>query len=207
MLKKASFATIAIFSKITVQILVTAACLTVGFVATAQVSHAQTTYYRNGPGQSGATERDYRYGTWASSGFVGSGFLQSFADQEAGYAYWNVTKGSFQARKGLTVLPEGPDQLWYANISQMTWKDGKGEARFKKKLAVRYIQPGSQIWTGVQGWLDGVEFYILENMDRGGLPIPSPSTQKVGSVTIDGGDYDLYTFLLTRNDGSTWRQW
>jgi endo-1,4-beta-xylanase len=178
----------------------TAAFLTVCLVATAQVSQAQTTYYRNSPGQATVTERNYSYSTWASSSFIGSGYIQSNANEETAYAYWKYSSGGFQVAKGLRAIPDGPDQLWYARPSQMVYTDGKGVATFAKTLNPRNVPAGSQIWTGVQGWLEGVEFYIVENLDRGGLPVPSSSN--VGSVTIDGAVYDLYT-----RPYQTWRQW
>lgn len=172
------------------------ACL----IATSSASQAQTTYYRNSPGQSTTTERNYSYSTWASSSFIGSGYIQSNADEETAYAYWKYSSGGFQCAKGLRAIPEGPDQLWYARPSQMVYTNGKGTATFSKSLNPRNVPSGSQIWSGVLGWLEGIEFYIVESLDRGGLPLPAST--KVGSVTIDGSVYDLYT-----RPYQTWRQW
>ncbi|MBC7806330.1 MAG: glycoside hydrolase family 11 protein [Akkermansiaceae bacterium] len=178
----------------------TGAFLSVGLVATAQVSQAQTVYYRNSGGQATTTERDYSYSTWATSSFIGSGYIQSEANQNQAYAYWKYTRGGFQVAKGLRAIPEGPDQLWYVSVNDMVYTDGKGIATFDQRLNVRSIAPGAQIWTGVQGWLQGIEYYVVENLDRGALGIPESA--KVGSVTIDGAAYDLYT-----RPYNTWRQW
>jgi endo-1,4-beta-xylanase len=182
----------------------TAAILSVCVVATAQVSQAQSVRYnRSSPGQSSTTERDYTYSTWASSTFVGWGYVESKPNQEQVFMMWNYSQGGFQGSKGLRAVAPGdptPDQLYHESISRLQYTNGKGEARFNYTLNVDSAPSGSQIWTGVQGWVQGVEYYIVENLDRGSLPVADST--KVGSVTIDGAAYDLYT-----RPYQTWRQW
>lgn len=182
----------------------TAALLSVCLVATTQVSQAQSVRYnRSSGGQESVTERDYTYSTWATSNFIGWGYIESKPNQNQVFTMWNYSRGGFQSSKGLRAVAPGdptPDQLYHESISKLLYTNGKGIATFNYTLNVDSIAAGSQIWTGVQGWVQGVEYYIVENLDRGSLGIPESA--KVGSVTIDGDVYDLYT-----RPYNTWRQW
>ncbi len=189
----------------------TAVLVALSLLASSQVSQAQVIMSVDGPKQqTGKIDRDYQCGVWTSGGFEGSGFVQTFADQDTALMKWNSKKGGFQANKGLlskTGSPSIPSDIVRVPISQMSYADGKGTATYEQLLSVQSADPKTQIWTGVQGWLiqldkvhPNVEYYIVDKVDLGTAGIGADS--KVGSVTIDGGDYDIY-----RRKFNTWVQW
>ncbi len=194
-----------------VRCLKTAVLVALSLLASSPVSRAQIVMSVDGAKQQkGAVDRDYEYGVWTSSGFKGSGFIQSNADQSLAFTSWTSTGGGFQANKGY-MCAKG--QMWYPTIEQMSYANGKGTATYDQVLWVRSADPKTQIWTGVQGWLlqlnkaqtyPNVEYYVVDNLDRGGAGIGPEN--KVGSVTIDGDNYDLYTRPFGPV-GHQWRQW
>jgi len=187
----------------------TASLLTLGLVATPQVAQAQITNWQGSGGKNVTmVDRNYSYHVWTSNGFSGSGYVQSKTNENQCYMSWNTVSGGWQGTKGYF---SSQGQMWYPRISQMSLASGRGVASFSQSTTVQSGSASSQIWTGVMGWFINsgtypkVEYYIVENLDRG--PLAISSSAKVGSAVIDGAAYDLYTKMVSPAGSTPWRQW
>jgi hypothetical protein len=102
-----------------------------------------------------------------------------FRDQATFKANWSNV-GDFLARVGLTYNEtQTPDQIGTFSSDFAFTKSGSTLAYF-----------------GIYGWTNNplVEYYIIE--DWNGQWRPSFSTRK-GTITVDGGTYDIYTNVRT----------
>ncbi len=187
----------------------TAALLTLGLVAAPQGAQAQIINWQGSGGKNVTmVDRNYSYHVWTSNGFSGSGYVQSQTNDNQCYMSWNAVSGGWQGTKGYFSYL---GQMWYPSISLMSLASGRGVASFSQSTFVHSASASSQIWTGVMGWFINsstypkVEYYIVENLDRG--PLAISSSARVGSAVIDGAAYDLYTALVSPAGQTPWRQW
>jgi hypothetical protein len=124
------------------------------------------------------------YAIWSN----GSGGSITVYDTPAFKATWN-NSGDFLARLGLQ---------W--NASKTFDQYGTITAQFAEK---KTGNGGGYSYIGIYGWSVSpcVEFYIVDD-SYNGLPFNPGQTTNKGTLTIDGGDYILYSRNTTGTGGS-----
>jgi glycosyl hydrolase family 11 len=103
-------------------------------------------------------------------------------------ASWN-NSGDFLAREGLNWSSPQP-YTSYGTITAQFAEQKTGTA-------------GGYSYIGIYGWSVSpcVEFYIVDD-SYNGMPVNPGNTTNKGTVTIDGGDYILYTRPTSGTGGS-----
>jgi endo-1,4-beta-xylanase len=117
-----------------------------------------------------------------------AGCITTFASSPAFSASW-ANSGDFLARAGLQWNdPETYTQ--YGTITAQFAETKTGTA-------------GGYSYIGIYGWSVSpcIEFYIVDD-SYNGMPVNPGDTTNEGTVTIDGGDYILYTRPTTGTGGS-----
>jgi len=132
-----------------------------------------TTYSSNG---SGSVAGGYNYELWRSGS---SGTMTVFGTGAAFKASWN-NSGDFLARVGLK---------WNSNQTYSQLGTIGADYNYTKSGSA-----GGYSFIGIYGWSTGtlVEYYIVDDWFGTG-PAPTGGGNLQGSLTIDGGNYNIYT--------------
>jgi hypothetical protein len=117
-----------------------------------------------------------------------AGCITTFASSPAFSASW-ANSGDFLARAGL----QWNDPELYTQYGTIT-------AQFAE---TKTGTAGGYSYIGIYGWSVSpcIEFYIVDD-SYNGMPVNPGNTTNEGTVTIDGGDYILYTRPTTGTGGS-----
>jgi len=132
-----------------------------------------TTYSSNG---SGGIAGGYNYELWRSGS---SGTMTVFGVGAAFKASWN-NSGDFLARVGLK---------WNSNQTYTQLGTVGADYNYTKTGTA-----GGYSFIGIYGWSTGtlVEYYIVDDWFGGGSP-PTGGGSMKGTLSIDGGTYNIYT--------------
>jgi len=138
----------------------------------------------SGNGQGGKDNLSWQL--WANNAANGS--ITTFSTP-AFSADWN-NAGDYLARIGFEWGNAGKSYDTYGQIS--------AQFAYKKTGSA-----GGYSYIGIYGWSTNpcVEWYIVDDSFNG-MPVNPGSTTNKGTVTIDGGDYILYTRQTTGTGGS-----
>ncbi|MBC7889649.1 MAG: glycoside hydrolase family 11 protein [Ferruginibacter sp.] len=136
----------------------------------------------------------YTAETWFSGGIKGEACLTTNGSKSF-IIDWNLIKYGFLHEVGLYDLQVPVDLV-------------NPKASSKHKHSFSNIT-GAGGYTGLYGWFgkagatDAIEFYINENW-VGDTAINMSSCKKMGTITVDGGTYDIYTRPVK---GKAFAQW
>jgi endo-1,4-beta-xylanase len=105
------------------------------------------------------------------------------------YSFWTDGKSNVNYRNGAG----GSYSVNWSKGQGGNWVGGKGWRTGGRKV-INYsgtYQPNGNSYLAVYGWTRNplIEYYIVENF---GTYNPSTGAQKKGSITVDGGTYDIY---------------
>lgn len=137
---------------------------------------------KNCKGEQWSVKNGYTAETWFSGGVKGEACLTTYGSKSFKID-WNILKYGFLHEVGLYGLHVPIDSM-----------NNKATAKFKHAFS---NITGTGGYTGLYGWCgkpgatDAIEFYINENWVGG--TINMSSCVKMGTVTIDGATYDIYT--------------
>lgn len=136
----------------------------------------------------------YTAETWFSGGFKGEACLTTYGSKSF-QIDWNLTKYGFLHEVGLYDLKVPVDAV-----------NPKAKGKYNHTFS-NITDAGG--YTGLYGWfgragaIDAIEFYINEDW-VGISSINMSSCVKMGTITIDGGTYDIYTRPVK---GKAFAQW
>jgi endo-1,4-beta-xylanase len=144
-----------------------------------------TTYSSNSQGN--VSGGDYSYQLWSNQ--AGTGSMTIYGVDAQFSAKWN-NDGDFLARVGLG---------W--GSTQTYTQIGTISAAFAE---TKTGSAGGYSYIGIYGWSENPlhEYYIVEDWFGGGGS-PNPGGTKVGTITVDGGTYNVYQHTQTNQPAIT----
>lgn len=159
------------------------------FMVSARQAGAQQEYCRT---SRGSMSNGYHYEMWIQDGTNGSACLTVQGIDARFKTVWNLSGYGFVARVGLLFDQTKTDEQigWITSDFEHS-KSGNGTA-----------------WMGIYGWMvDPLkEYYIIE--DWVGW---RPQYTSKGSITVDGGEYDVFTAMRVQQPSikgtQTFEQW
>jgi len=117
----------------------------------------------------------YHYEMWLASGINGTACMNVYGDNATFKVDWNMSNYGFVARVGLKYdETKTPDQIGTFTADYAFTKSGSGQG-----------------YVGIYGWMNDpmIEYYIIEDW----MGNWRPNFTKAGTITVDGGQYDVYT--------------
>ena len=134
----------------------------------------------------------YHYEMWIQNGTPGSACMTVYEDDAKFKVDWDLNGYGFVARVGLKYneTRTAEEIGWFSSDFEFT-KSGNGPA-----------------YMGIYGWMVDplVEYYIVEDWNGW-----RPEYNLEGTITVDGGDYDVYTNTRVQQPSikgtQTFKQW